>query len=207
MNCAMSMRPRERWSASGSSRVDRTVVIRPTLERIVDLGFHEMRCVPAADFLGAPVVHDLWACCAGVIGESACHRRAGWPCSQNRSTGSALGRCRIVGFVGFVGWSHGPAEHRGLIGDFVAARDYAEQAMALFDPPHPSEAWWTQNPYVTALTFSFRSLTYLGEAEIAGRLKQPRPDLSLLDVATIKKQPQAGGAGAASAKLVWCRAS
>ena len=48
------------------------------------------------------------------------------------------------------------------VGDFVAARDYAERAMALFDPPHPSEAWWTQNPYVTALTFSFRSLTYLG---------------------------------------------
>ena len=48
------------------------------------------------------------------------------------------------------------------VGDFVATRDHAERAMALFDPPHPSEAWWTQNPYVTALTFSFRSLTYLG---------------------------------------------
>jgi tetratricopeptide (TPR) repeat protein len=53
-----------------------------------------------------------------------------------------------------VAWFH--------VGDFPAARSYAERALALYEPQHPSLAWWTQDLRVAALTFSFRSLAYLG---------------------------------------------
>ena len=48
------------------------------------------------------------------------------------------------------------------IGDFSGTRSYAERALTLYDPRHPSLASWPQDPYATALAFSGRSLAYLG---------------------------------------------
>jgi predicted ATPase len=48
------------------------------------------------------------------------------------------------------------------VGDFSGARSYAERALTLYDPRHPSLAWWPQDPYATVLAFSARSLAYLG---------------------------------------------
>jgi class 3 adenylate cyclase/tetratricopeptide (TPR) repeat protein len=48
------------------------------------------------------------------------------------------------------------------LGDFVAARDYAEEALALYDPAHRSLALWGEDPQSLTLAFSFRSLLYLG---------------------------------------------
>jgi class 3 adenylate cyclase/predicted ATPase len=48
------------------------------------------------------------------------------------------------------------------VGDFLASRAYAEQALTLYDPSHPSIAWWPNDPHILACIFLFRSLTYLG---------------------------------------------
>jgi len=45
-------------------------------------------------------------------------------------------------------------------GDFVAARDHAEQALALYDPAHAVVG--PVEPQIRALTYSFRLLMYLG---------------------------------------------
>jgi class 3 adenylate cyclase len=41
----------------------------------------------------------------------------------------------------------------------------AQQALTLYDPAHPSLAWWSIDPRMTALMVSFRCLTYLGYLE------------------------------------------
>jgi predicted ATPase len=54
------------------------------------------------------------------------------------------------------GWFH--------LGDFTAARAYAEQALALYDPAHPP-VWASPtlyDPLIWALIYSFRSQFYLG---------------------------------------------
>jgi class 3 adenylate cyclase/predicted ATPase len=48
------------------------------------------------------------------------------------------------------------------IGDFEAARAYAERALALYDPAFASLANWAVHPQNLAGVFLFRSLTYLG---------------------------------------------
>jgi hypothetical protein len=55
------------------------------------------------------------------------------------------------------------------VGNFAAARAYAEQALALYDPAHPR--LWPADPQILAITFSFLPLFYPGYLDQARLLR------------------------------------
>jgi predicted ATPase len=98
-----------------------------------------------------------------LVGECQYHLLGGelaLACQESKAI-LALGEARNNVDVKFQGcvisaitWFH--------VGDFVATRAFAEQALRLYDPAHPSISWWPYDPQVLAFIFLARSLAYLG---------------------------------------------
>jgi hypothetical protein len=104
-----------------------------------------------------------WQLALLLVGECQYHLLGGelaLACQESNAI-LALGEARNDPDIKFQG-SVISAIARFHVGDFVASRAFAEQALRLYDPAHASIPWWPYDPQIVAFIFLFRSLAYLG---------------------------------------------